>query len=278
MHPWMCFLVIAVVACGGNKKEEPAAGSGTAVQVDAAVEVVEVFVGDSSIAKVPAADLDRWPRLDSLLPEDARRLGTWEAVAFVGAAPSAKLERPSQNHPDKVPVLFRGKDGKPAFGMFDAVELAKRGEPGFRVDGVREVRITLSSMERGGDHQGSTGEGADPMKLVVKVKTPDGEKQLTGPEILKLPRKPQPGNEDTKGWRIQQFLEAVGVTKYKSITLVDANGTTVPLTKKDLDPKKSVPFVKLNKQGALRFRLLTKQGEGWQAGADLRALVAIHVK
>ena len=281
MRTWMCLIVIAVVACGGKKKEQEAAGSGTGTGSAPVATVdsdsVEIFVDDNSVAKVAAADLDKWPRLDTLVPEQARRLGTWDAIAFTGGT-ATKLEKPAQNHPDKVPVLFRGKDGKAAFGMFDAVELAKQGEPGFRADAVREVRITVSKMERGGAHQGSTGEGVDPMKLVVKITTSEGEKQITGPEILKLPREPQPGNEDTKGWRVTQFLEAAGVTKYESITLVDANGTTIPYKKAELDPKTTVPFIKLNKQGSLRFRMFTKQGAGWQPGADLRSLTAIQVK
>ena len=285
MRIWMCLLVAGVVACGGKKKEsEPAPGSGTAVGTGsgsapvAEVGGVEVFVDGNSVAKVSPAELDAWPRLDRLVPEDARRLGRWDAIAFAGGGAPSELAKPSLNQPDKVPVLYRDQTGKAAFGMFDAVELAKRGEPAFKAEDIREVRITVSKMERGGEHQGAAGEGTDPTKLVVKITTPAGEKQITGPEILKLPREPQPGNEDTKGWRVTQFLEAAGVTSYDAITLVDANGTTVPLTKKELDPKKAIPFIKLNKQGALRFRMFTKQGDGWATGADLRSLVAIQVK
>src|SRR5204862_6554554 len=98
-------------------------------------------------------------------------------------------------------------------GMFDAVNLANKGEPAFAATSVRELRLAVSKMERGGDHQGSTGEAVDPTKLVLKIQTPEGEKQLTGPEILKLPRESQPNHDDTKGWRLTQFLEAAGVTK-----------------------------------------------------------------
>lgn len=271
----MCLIVAFVVACGGKKKEE--AGGGTAsgggtgsapVAVDD--KSVEVVVDGTSVAKLAAKDLADYPRLDSLLPEADRRLGTWDKLVFTAASP-ATLDRPSQQHPDKVPVLYT-RDGKAAFGMFDPVELAKRGEPAYKVEAVRKIDITLSKVERGGQHQGSTGEGADPTKLVVKI----GDKQITGPEILALPREPQPGNEDTKGWRVQQFLEKAGVTKFTQITLVDASGATVPLTKKELDG--GVAFIKLNKQGALRFRMYTKKGEGWETGADLRALTRIDVK
>lgn len=276
-----CLLLILVFAAC-EKKAKPSPGPGTASGTGSAEVAkpesgtVEVFVDEQSVAKVPAADVAKWPRLDTLVPEDARRLGTWEKVVFAPASP--QLDNPSQNHPDKVPVVFPNKAGKPTFGMFDAVELAKKGEPAFRADDVREIRITISKTERSGMHQGSTGDGTDPTTIVVKIKTPDGEKQITGPEILKLAREPQPGNEDTMGWRVTQFLEAAGVTKFESITLVDASGAMVPLTKKELDPKTTNPFIKLNKQGQLRFRMFTKKGDGWESGADLRSLTSITVK
>lgn len=273
----MCLIVAFLLACGGKKKEEAgggsASGGGGTGSAPIAVDDnrVDIVVDGASVANIEGKDLASYPRLDALVPEEDRRLGTWDKLVFTAASPTT-LERPAQQHPDKVPVIYAGKDGKPAFGMFDPVELAKRGEPAFKVEAVKKIEITLSKMERGGQHQGSTGEGVDPTKLVVKI----GDKQITGPEILKLPREPQPGNEDTKGWRVQQFLEAAGVTKYQSITLVDASGATVPLTKKELEG--SVAFIKLNKQGALRFRMYTKKGEGWESGADLRALTRIDIK
>lgn len=279
-------LAFIVLGCGTKKPRDEGTGSASGAPVvtaDAsaavAADTVEIFVDAVSVAKVTKAQLAGWPRVDTLVPVDARRLGTWMNVKLIGRAPMATdLAKPSAGHPDKVPVLFPGEGGAPSFGMFDPVELAKKGQPAVREDGVREVRISLSTGERGGDHQGGTGEGADPMKLVVKIKTPGGDKELTGEKILSLPREPQPGNEDTKGWRVTQFLEAVGVTRYQSLVLIDAGGTTLPLEKKDLDPATANPFIKLNKQGHLRFRMFTKQGDGWQPGADLRQLVTIQVK
>lgn len=287
MRTWICLIVALAIACGGKKKEQPSgeasgAGPGTGSAAVATPDdgTVAILVDDAPVAKIAAKDLAGWPRLDALVPEEARRLGTWTALGFVttaGGAPTT-LDKPAQTHPDQVPVVFPGKDGKPAFGMFDPVEYAKQGEPAFRVDAVREIKLTLSKMERGGDHQGGGGEGSDITKLVLEIVTPEGTKQLTGPEIVKLPREPQPGHDDTKGWRVTQFLEAVGVTKWEKLTLVDASGASVPLTKQELDPAKTNPFVKLNKSGQLRFRLFTKQGEGWSPGADLRGLTKIEVK
>ena len=36
-------------------------------------------------------------------------------------------------------------------------------------------------------------------------------------------------------------------------------------------------FVKLNRQGSLRFRIYKQQGEGWTPGGDLRELISIEV-
>lgn len=277
-------VLVTLAACGGKKKEEaPAAGSGSAVEVVAAdaampANTVEIFVNDSSVATITPAQIAAWPRVDKLVPPEAQRLGMWMQIQFVTASSPTSLERPSANHPDKVPVLFPGEGGAPAFGLFDPVELAKRGTPAFRADSVREVRLTLSAQERGGEHQGSTGEATDPTKLVVKITTQGGDKQLTGAQILALPREPQPGNEDTKGWRVTQFLEAAGVKAYEKVVLIDASGTSLPYERKELEAKTANPFVKLNKQGALRFRMFKKQGEGWQPRADLRSLTAIQVK
>jgi hypothetical protein len=279
MRIWTLLFVL-LAACSSKKdepKKQPGPASGTAA-APAADGSVEIFVDEGSVAKLAAKDLAAWPRLDTLVPHDARRLGTWQAISFTTTAEPKKLDRPAQAHPDMVPVVFPGKDGKAAFGMFDAVEYAKKGEPAFRVDNVVSLRLELSKQERGGEHQGGGGEGADITKLVLEITTKDGKKQLTGPEILKLPRESQPGNDDTKGWRITQFLEAAGVKDYTTVTLFDGTGASLPLAKKDLDPATHVAFVKLNKSGVLRFRMFEKQGTGWAAGADLRGLAKIDVK
>jgi hypothetical protein len=176
-----------------------------------------------------------------------------------------------------VPALFPGDGGKPAFGMFDAVEHAKKGKPGLRSDDVREIRIQLATEGRMGDHQGGTGEGADPAKIVVEIETPAGKSKLTGEQILALPREPMPGAPETKGWRLAQLVEAAGIKKFERLVLLDAGGgTSVIVERKDLTAK-NVPFIKLNKQGSLRLRVMQQVGTGWQAAGELRALATIKV-
>ena len=297
MRTLMMSFVVALLAAGACKKEDRAAvtvgsggsartgsgsgppgismGSGSATAATA-VGVVEVFVNDASIAKVTPDQIAKWPRLDPLLPEESRRLGTWATVRITGAK-NEEVKRPSSNYPDMVPALFPGPGGKPAFGMFDPVEHAKKGKPGLQADEVREIRIKVSTEGRMGDHQGGTGDGTDPSKLVIAIKTPAGESKLTGAQILALPRESQPGNEDTKGWRLAQLLEAAGIKKFEKLVLFDASGgTSIILERKELDAK-TVPFIKLNKQGSLRVRVLKQGGTGWQSAGELRSLGTIQV-
>jgi len=299
MRILVTFSVAALLAAAGCKKEERPSGGGSAgsaaagpattgsagsagatagsagAAATAPAGTVEIFVNDESVAKVPPAEVAKWPRVDALVPEGSRRLGTWQKVKLVGAK-TEELGRPSQAYPDMIPALFPGDGGKPAFGMFDPVEHAKKAKPGLRADDVREVRITLATEGRSGDHQGGTGEGADPMAIVVDIETPAGASKLTGAQILAIQREPMPGSEDTHGWRLAKLLDAAGIKKFERLVLADASGSSLVLERKDLDAK-TVPFIKLNKQGALRVRVLKQVGTGWQTAGELRALAAIKV-
>jgi hypothetical protein len=59
--------------------------------------------------------------------------------------------------------------------------------------------------------------------------------------------------------------------------LLSGEEMNLTLEKEDLDPKLAVPFIKLNRQGSLRFRTYRKQGTGWSMGGDLRGLRKIQV-
>jgi hypothetical protein len=299
MRTLVLSFAVALVAAGACKKDDRSAGTGgssgsagpgsgpgssgvsvgsgpgSATASATAPGTVEVFVNDESVAKVSPEQIAKWPRVDTLVPEASRRLGTWATVTIAGAK-TDEVKRPSANYPDMVPALFPGADGKPAFGMFDPVEHAKKGKAAFQADAIRELRIKVATEGRSGDHQGGTGEGTDPSKIVVAIKTPAGESKLTGEQILALPRESQPGHEDTKGWRLAQLLEAAGIKKFEQLMLPDATGTSVILERKELDAK-TVPFIKLNKQGSLRLRVLKQGGTGWQSAGELRSLTAIQV-
>jgi len=283
------YLALGCALAGACDKESPASSSGSnsgnpkATGVGSAAEqqprTIEIFVDDKSVAKVGADQLAKWPRLDTLLPEEDRRLGTWMMLYLKSTtgAPVSEVTRPSTTYPELVPAIFPGDDGTPAFGMFDPVELAKHGKPGLRKDAINEIRIKTSGTDRGGDHVGNVGGTADPSKLVIAIKTPQGNRDFTGTQLLALPRESMPGNEDTKGWRLSKVLDAAGIKKFERLVLIDAAGMTLALGKHDFDDKTTIPFIKLNKQGALRFRVLKQQNGGWTPTGDLRALTTIQV-
>ena len=68
-----------------------------------------------------------------------------------------------------------------------------------------------------------------------------------------------------------------GIKTFTKLTLSSDDGASVPLTKAELG-EDSIPFVKLNRKGQLRFRLYKKQGDGFTSGADLRSLTRIKVE
>lgn len=291
MRTWLCWLALApllgAAGCGREKPSPAASGSGTGSGAATsgaggsgagAPPSVELFVDGAAVGKVEPPALASWPRLDALVPGDARRLGTWDVVAVdTGAAKPTEVPRPSSTYPDLVPALFPGDGGAAAFGMFDPVELARKGKPALRADNVRVIRIKLAQNSSRGQNDDGGGGGGDPTRLVVTITTPAGASKLTGEQILALPREPAPGNPDQKGWRLTALLAAAGVTTYQRLVLHDAAGANLTLDKKDISDS-AIPFIRLNKQGALRFRVWKKAGEGWTPTGDLRGLVSIDVK
>jgi hypothetical protein len=296
---WIGFVAAAALAgagCGGEKSSQPdkaatgsaAAGSaapapaeGSAKPAAPAAGSVEIFIDDTSLGMITPDKIATWPRVDSLVPDTARKLGTWELVTIdptgTGEAKPTEIAHPSGAYPDMVPAIFPAPGGGGSFGMFDTVELAKKGAPAMHADHVRAIHIKLAQGGNRGQNDDQGGGAADPTKITLSVKTAKGTTTLTGTQLIGLPREAAPNNPDQKGWRLQQFLAAAGVTKFEKLVLTDASGTTLALDHKDLGAG-TVPFIKLNKSGQLRFRVLTKQGDGWSSSGDLRALATIDVK
>ena len=275
------YFVVALASCSSNKDSKPAPVA-PPLSSDAATPAIaklEIFVDDKSIGTIAMPQIASWPRLDSLVPVTARRLGTWEVVYLKGkAAKPSELAHPSATYPELVPALFPGSDNTPSFGMFDAVELAKHGKPVLHEDGLHEIRIKVAQGAGRGEHESGEGGGADPTTIKISIKTAKGESFVEGKQLLAIPRRPMPGdNGDGKGWPLATILELGGVKQFHTLLLTDAAGMNLTLEKADFDPKRSVPFIKLNRQGQLRFRVFKKQGETWQAGGDLRGLVAVQV-
>jgi hypothetical protein len=255
-----------------------AAGPGSSVAATGVPGGVELFVNDMTIGSVQPSLIARWPRLDSLVPGDARKLGTWELVTISSGKPApTALAQPATRFPDMVPAVFPGDGGAPAFGMFDPVELARKGKPAMREDRVTAIRIKVAQGGNRGQNDDGGGASADPTQLVIAVKTSAGMSQLTGAQVLALPREPTPGNPDQKGWRLAALLDAAGIKAFAHLVLRDAGGNNLTLDRADVSDT-SVPFLKLNKQGMLRLKVYKKAGDGWNTAGDLRGLTAIEAK
>ena len=201
--PLCSFALVALAGlagpgCRGDKPAPAAQGSasaranpgpGSSVAATVVPGGVELFVNDMTIGSVQPSLIANWPRLDSLVPGDARKLGTWELVTISSGKPEpTALAQPATRFPDMVPAVFPGDGGAPAFGMFDPVELARKGKPALRADGIRAIRIKLAQNSGRGQNDDGGGAGGDPTKLVVTVTTPSGATRLTGEQILALPR------------------------------------------------------------------------------------------
>jgi hypothetical protein len=271
------WLLLAVASCGKNSaKASEAPPPAKAVPV---ATTVQIFVDDAAVGTIAMEQLKLWPRLDGLVPTSARHLGSWQDVYVQGKqAKPTDLHKPTSSYPDFVPALFPGDDGKPAFGLFDPVELAKHGKPAVREDDVTEVRIKLAAND-GSHGQNEQGNAAaiDPNDLKIAIKTAKGESTLDGPKLLAVPREPMPGDTDPKGWTLATVLKTAGVGHYERVLLSDSSGLNLTLEKQDLDPASSIPFVKLNRQGSLRVKVFRKQGGTWQGTGDLRGLTRIEV-
>lgn len=275
-------LALVSIGCGSkDKAPDPGAASGAGSAsgtTPAAAPGTHVFVGDNDVATVTLEQVASWPRVDTLVPESARRLGKWEAIYIKSGKPKvSEINKPFEQYRDYVPALFPGEGGGVSFGMFDPVELGKKGKPALREDGVLELRIKVASDDGRGQNDQGGHTATDPQNLKLEVKTKAGTQTLTGDKLLAIPREPMPGGGgDAKGWKLAVILDAAGVKEWKKVLLMDEAGLSLTIEKKDLDDK-TVPFVKLNRQGSLRFRIFKQQGEGWTPSGDLRALKSIEV-
>ncbi len=273
------FVAMAVLGCGSKSTEPSGGGSGgSASPPPPAAAGMHLFVDDVDVGTIQPAQVASWPRVDSLVPEAARRLGKWQAIYIKGSKPKvSELNKPFETYRDYAPVLFPGENGKISFGMFDPVELGKKGKPALQEDGVLELRVKLAADSGRGenDHQG--GSAADPTQLKLTIKSAKGEQVLTGEQLLAMPRESMPGGGgDAKGWKLVTLLEAAGVKSFEKLLLTDAAGLTLTMERKEIDDK-TIPFVKLNRQGSLRFRIFKQQADGWTPSGDLRALTRIEV-
>jgi hypothetical protein len=241
--------------------------------------VVGVFVGTEKVADVDRAKAETWPRLDSLLPEADRRYGTWNALGGNTASGPFEIKKPGGTYGALVPALFPDADGKNInLGLFDPVDLARKGPPKVSHVALAELHVIVDKSGSRGQNDHMGGEAMDPNKLTLSIEAGATKVELTGTQLIALPRENPPDDDsgEHQGWKLSSILAAAKVPMPHRI-LLTGEELNLTLEKADLDPKVSVPFVKLNRQGTLRFRTYKKQGDGWAVGGDLRGLRKIQV-
>lgn len=270
---------MAALALGSCKEKKADKPPPTTEQTPPKASGLAIYVNQDKVVEVDQAKLETWPRLDSLLPQDARRYGTWTAISGIGSAGPFEIKKPGATHGALVPALYVDAATKaPSLGLFDPVELATKGAPKVMHVALSELRVSLElNADRGqNDHQG--GEVADLSKLQLEIQAAGKSTTLSSEKLLALPRQNAPDDTtgEHKGWTLEALLAAAQVQRAKRV-LLTGEELNLTLEEADLDPKQAVPFIKLNRQGTLRFRTYRREGSGWAMGGDLRGLKKIQV-
>lgn len=275
---------VAVLSLGACKdkapgKPPPTSATPETVTPTPAIVGVGLFVNETKITDLDRSKAEAWPRLDSLLPAADRRYGTWEAIAGKAGGAPFEIKKPGSTYGTLVPAIYPAASGKGvSLGLFDPVELAKKGTPKVNHEELDELRVVLdtSGMRGQNDHQG--GEAVDPKTLRLEIEAGSTKVELTGEQLLALPQENAPDDDtgEHKGWSLTAVLALAKVPAPRRV-LLSGEEMNLTLEKDDLDPKLAVPFIKLNRQGSLRFRTYKKQGTGWSLGGDLRGLRKIQI-
>lgn len=278
---------LAVAGCKKEEKAGPGKGTGSAATKGG---IVAIFVDDKQVATIDAGKTAAYPPLGALLPADSGDPTKWKSIIVsTGTDKPSVFPSPTDSNPGLVAALFTTRGGI-AFGFFAPEDLAKKGKPQREVQGITEIRIALGKgmAARGdGDGEGGGGEndGARPAlsaDLVIRIKGgPAGEIKFTGEQLAKMSTTTAPiGDMDTPGWTLPAVLEAAGVkpAEAKQIVVYGEEGANLVLEPGDLDPAKANLFIKLNRQGKLRFRVFRKVGETWEVGGELRGISEVELK
>jgi hypothetical protein len=268
----------ATLAAACQSREPAPAETPTKPAPATAGATMEIVVNGVLVAQLNKGYLSGWPRLPSVLPAEARRMGSWQTLTIHGKGGPVELRRPADKHPDKIFVMFVGTDGTPGFAVMDPVDLARPVPPSDAITQVTKIELRTQSQADLGQNHHDEAEPVDLSALTIKVKTSTGTQVLTGTQLATTPREPPPnGDLDSKGWRLTTLLALAGAPTDHKLVLHAEDGTQLALEPSDLDETSSVPFLKLNRQGALRFRVFVRQGEGWTTTSDLRGVKSIDV-
>ena len=293
-------LVGSLVSIGCGKKHNGGkgigGGSGGEHEAPALPGQVQLLVDGKPVANADRAAAAAWSKLADLLPANAKDAKTWSIVEIhTHAGRITTMPEPASTQPGLIAALFPGKSGID-FGMFTADELAKHGTPKLVEMDVSDVRVKLAPAvaEGGGSASGGAGSGngegagenrkADPdgpdlsgVSLTIKQKS--GDLELTGEDLGQIAKVNAPiGDTTTPGWDVASILAAKQIKPTAKLIITDDSGASVTMTAKQLDPKTDLAFMKVNKQGQLRFRLFEKNAGGaWDTVGDLRGVTTIEL-
>lgn len=115
------------------------------------------------------------------------------------------------------------------------------------------------------------------MALSVEIVAGAKTHRLDVAQLAAVPMSEPPSGEADRGWSLSAILASVGVTAPTKVTLTDETGASLPVTATDLTPERGMAFLKLNKQGQLRFKLYVRDTATapWQPRGDLRGVTRI---
>jgi hypothetical protein len=286
-------LVIVVLLFGCKKHGGDGSGNGGGTGGGEHHAKLSITVDGRAVGAIDPGQAAQWTPIGAMLPGPAQGPDSWTSIdVTTGDGKTQTIDAPAKAHPGEVLAAFPGQGGI-ALGFFQPAELAKKGAPTWQVASVSSLAIHASAAPAAGSASGGQGEGNGeggggentgdrPMPtaaLTIEIDAPDGVKTFTGDKLAALPTTHAPvGDTDTPGWTLLQILDAVGVKPTKTVVVEGGEGANLILDPGDLDPAKALLFIKLNRSGALRFRVFRKTGDTWELGGELRGVSRIELK
>lgn len=282
-------IVLALALAPACKKDAPASEqqSGAKHDAGAIAERVAVFLATKQVGELDVGKASTYVPLHSMMPPEFANLESWASIEVKTVRGHGQtLVAPAKTHPGEVAALF-ATEGGIALGFFAPADVAKKGKPKLTIPGVTEVRVQVPEMapgQGGGDGGGGGEEGGErpvpTADLKIEINLGGVDTMFTGDQLAKIPTTTAPiGDMDTPGWTLPAVLKAAGVDVKSlkgKVVMYGDEGANLILEPGDLDNVNTVAFIKLNRQGKLRFRLFKKAGATWDVTGELRGIASIE--
>jgi len=293
-----CVVLSMASACKKHNGGKGVGGGGGGEHGD-----VELIV-DGKVVASANKDAVKWTPVADLLPAAAKDTKSWHALeVHTAAGRVTTMGDPAATQPGMIPALFPGDDGVD-FGMFSADALAKHGAPTSVEHHITDVRVALAAPDpngagsaSGSDGSGANGgsgsgngegngsnrtasaDGPDVSNVKLTIKQKAGDLEVSGNDLLKIAKTTAPiGDTTTEGWDVAAVLASRQIKPTAKVVITDESGTSVTMTAKQFDPKTDLAFMKINKQGQIRFRLFEKNpGGAWDVAGELRGVTTIEL-